>query len=195
MGFFSNIFGKKEPSRYQAKVLVTRSVLNHLLAEHIRSGNTMVVVFFHSTQHMIEKELNDLSLQNKIIHADQISEGMGLPSIRQLLSVPGNAVILGERFPLKAYENEIADRISSTGATLPLDAFGALDDAFFLHFGGERIASMMKSMGMKDDEIIEHSMIEKSIENAQDKIAKKVLVTSKANSPEDWFRLHIQQPL
>ena len=37
-------------------------------------------------------------------------------------------------------------------------------------FGSERIASLMDRMGYKEGEVIQHSMISKSIERAQKKV-------------------------
>jgi preprotein translocase subunit SecA len=37
-------------------------------------------------------------------------------------------------------------------------------------FGGERITSLMETMGMKEDEVIEHSLLSRAIENAQKRV-------------------------
>ena len=42
-------------------------------------------------------------------------------------------------------------------------------------FGSERIAKMMDRMGLKEGEVIQHSMITKSIERAQKKWKKTIL--------------------
>ena len=44
---------------------------------------------------------------------------------------------------------------------------------------------------MKEDEVIEHSMIESSIERLRSKIAGKVTVESHIQSAQDWFRINI----
>jgi preprotein translocase subunit SecA len=58
----------------------------------------------------------------------------------------------------------------------------------FKQFGGERIQMMMKQLGVEQQEMLEHPMISKSLENAQRKLEKKVGTEHLANSPEEWFR-------
>ena len=42
-------------------------------------------------------------------------------------------------------------------------------------FGSERIAKMMDRMGLQEGEVIQHSMISKSIERAQKKVEENQL--------------------
>jgi hypothetical protein len=48
----------------------------------------------------------------------------------------------------------------------------------------------MQKMGMKEDEIISHSMIESSIVKYQEKIAAKITFESHAQSAAEWFRIN-----
>ena len=48
--------------------------------------------------------------------------------------------------------------------------FASLEDNLMRLFGSERIASLMDRMGLKEGEVIQHSMITKSIERAQKKV-------------------------
>jgi preprotein translocase subunit SecA len=48
----------------------------------------------------------------------------------------------------------------------------SLEDDLMRMFGSERIASLMDRMGYKENEVIQHSMITKSIERAQKKLRK-----------------------
>jgi preprotein translocase subunit SecA len=48
--------------------------------------------------------------------------------------------------------------------------FVSLEDELMRLFGSERIASLMDKMGHKDGEVLQHSMISKSIERAQKKV-------------------------
>ena len=45
-----------------------------------------------------------------------------------------------------------------------------LEDNLMRLFGSERIAKMMDRMGLQEGEVIQHSMISKSIERAQKKV-------------------------
>ena len=45
----------------------------------------------------------------------------------------------------------------------------SLEDKLMRLFGSERIAKLMDRMGLEDGEVIQHSMVSKSIERAQKK--------------------------
>lgn len=65
--------------------------------------------------------------------------------------------------------------------------FSSLNEPLFKRFGADKIIQVMKQLGMKDDEVIEHSMINKAIQRAQEKIEKKVVVEQSAHSQHDWL--------
>jgi preprotein translocase subunit SecA len=48
-------------------------------------------------------------------------------------------------------------------------------------FGSERVAKVMDRMGLEEGEVIQHSMMTKSIERAQKKSRRKQLWYSKAS--------------
>ena len=65
--------------------------------------------------------------------------------------------------------------------------FNSLDEALFKQFGSDKIISLMKMLGMKEEEAIEHELVSKSILKAQDKIALKVTTEMTANSQKEWI--------
>ena len=46
---------------------------------------------------------------------------------------------------------------------------------------------MIQSLGINEDEIIEHKMVGQSIANAQEKIEKKVVVEQSVRSQAEWM--------
>jgi preprotein translocase subunit SecA len=51
---------------------------------------------------------------------------------------------------------------------------------------------MMKMMGMKEDEVIEHSLVTKSIIKGQGKIAEQVNFEHSAISQADWMKKNVK---
>jgi preprotein translocase subunit SecA len=51
---------------------------------------------------------------------------------------------------------------------------------------------MMESLGMKEDEAIEHPMITQSIANAQEKIEAKVSFEQSARSQAEWMDRNLE---
>ncbi|MCE2772384.1 MAG: hypothetical protein LW750_02930 [Bacteroidetes bacterium] len=192
MGFFANLFGKKEPELLRAKVMSTRAILNAHIASEVNTGKVMSILFFASSQENIVRLTSENQGEN-IIHADQLSNANTQSRIRTFASNAGNTVVLGERFPLSQQEQQLATQLQQLGVSMPVLAYAALDDAFFLQFGGERISNLMKSMGMGDQEFTEHPMIQSAIKNAQNKIAQKVSISSRTKSPGEWSRMHVKE--
>ncbi|CAN5372856.1 hypothetical protein BH09BAC5_BH09BAC5_10560 [soil metagenome] len=188
-------FGKKKPDYFSSKVLMTRAALNKLLIERLCKKEILAITFFTSTRAELLKDLNDESLHNTVINADKILNGNAIPGITSFLNSPGKKVVFIERYPLNTYEVQVAEKLATNGIPAPYDIFATLDDALMLHAGGERVKALMLKMGMKEDEIIEHNLIESSIENLQAKIAKKISFESHFSSPEEWFRINLPESL
>ncbi len=102
---------------------------------------------------------------------------------------PGTNFVFAEHYPLKQAEQELYKILAIEKAVV----YSALQEPLFTSFGGEKIIQMMLQMGMKEDESIEHNMISKAIENAQEKIEKKVLVEQRTTSPEEWLLMNLSQ--
>lgn len=167
-----------------------RTVLDAMLANGIQATDWLVITFFTESKNRLVKNLNAESFSENIIPAEKITSGASIQQIKTFLSQQGKLIVLGERHPLSSHEVAVAEKLSENRINLPLIAFAALDDALLQHFGGERVKLMMQRMGMKEDELIEHSMIEKSIENAQKKIAEKIMTESRTKSAEEWFQMN-----
>jgi preprotein translocase subunit SecA len=45
----------------------------------------------------------------------------------------------------------------------------------------------MKQLGLKEDEMIEHSMVSSAMKRAQAKIGKKITIEKRARSQQEWF--------
>jgi hypothetical protein len=52
---------------------------------------------------------------------------------------------------------------------------------------------LMKLLGMKEDEVIEHSFVSKSIIKGQAKIAGMVNLEQPANSQEEWLEKNLKK--
>ena len=82
----------------------------------------------------------------------------------------GLAIIGTERHESRRVDRQLRGRAGRQGDPGSSSFFVALEDDLMRMFGSERIAGMMDRMGYKEGEMIEHSMITKSIERAQKKV-------------------------
>jgi len=82
----------------------------------------------------------------------------------------GLAIVGTERHDSRRVDRQLRGRAGRQGDPGSSQFYVALDDNLMRLFGSERIAKMMDKMGLKEGEVIQHSMISKSIERAQKKV-------------------------
>ena len=82
----------------------------------------------------------------------------------------GLAIIGTERHDSRRVDRQLRGRSGRQGDPGSTQFFVSLEDNLMRLFGSERIAKMMDRMGHKEGEVIQHSMITKSIERAQKKV-------------------------
>jgi preprotein translocase subunit SecA len=83
----------------------------------------------------------------------------------------GGLAILGtERHDSRRVDRQLRGRAGRQGDPGSSQFYVSLEDDLMRMFGSDRIAGMMDKLGYKEGEVIQHSMITKSIERAQKKV-------------------------
>ncbi|BDD00349.1 preprotein translocase subunit SecA [Persicobacter psychrovividus] len=82
----------------------------------------------------------------------------------------GLAIIGTERHESRRVDRQLRGRAGRQGDVGSSQFFVSLEDSLMRMFGSERIAKVMDRMGLEEGEVIQHSMITKSIERAQRKV-------------------------
>jgi preprotein translocase subunit SecA len=82
----------------------------------------------------------------------------------------GLAIIGTERHESRRVDRQLRGRAGRQGDPGTTQFYVSLEDDLMRLFGSERIASIMDRFGYKEGEVIQHSMITKSIERAQKKV-------------------------
>ncbi|MGK7395175.1 MAG: preprotein translocase subunit SecA [Candidatus Cyclobacteriaceae bacterium M3_2C_046] len=82
----------------------------------------------------------------------------------------GLAIIGTERHESRRVDRQLRGRSGRQGDPGSSQFFVSLEDNLMRLFGSDRIAKLMDRMGLKEGEVIQHSMITKSIERAQKKV-------------------------
>jgi len=93
-----------------------------------------------------------------------------------------------EHYPLHSKEIELIKNWDKKNILV----FSSLDEPLFRHFGSDKMIPVIKMLGMKEDEAIEHSMVSKSILKGQEKIAEQVSLEQSANSQDEWMKKNIK---
>jgi len=99
----------------------------------------------------------------------------------------GKTVVFAEHYPVQKKEQELFQQLQLKEVKI----LSALDEPLFRRFGSDKIVGMLKSMGLKDEEPLENSMITNAIKNAQQKIEKQVTVDHSATSQQSWLEKNL----
>ncbi len=82
----------------------------------------------------------------------------------------GLAIIGSERHDSRRVDRQLRGRAGRQGDPGSSQFFVSLEDNLMRLFNSERVAKLMDRMGLKEGEVIQHSMVSKSIERAQKKV-------------------------
>ena len=82
----------------------------------------------------------------------------------------GLAIIGTERHDSRRVDRQLRGRSGRQGDPGSSQFYVSLEDNLMRLFGSERIAKIMDRMGLEEGEVIQHSMVNKSIERAQKKV-------------------------
>lgn len=191
------LFGKSKdiiPSRIWRSKAETLKGMSVEAMKEMRAGrNVLIVTFFDSTFEEVRSFLTQNGIPFDTFSDGTLQDGgtiFLLPPARLDLSpLPGikhlALVLFYGRYPLQSREEVVAGKLPPEGQRLYC---ASLEDQLFRHFGGNGVKSLMETLGMKDDEFVEHRMIDKSIARAQEKLAGVVRNEIKAKSEEEWFQ-------
>ncbi|GGM03921.1 protein translocase subunit SecA [Streptomyces cinereus] len=92
---------------------------------------------------------------------------------QQVLEAGGLRIIGSERHESRRIDNQLRGRAGRQGDPGESRFFLSLEDDLMRIFAGDRVVNMMRAMGLKEDEAIEHKMVSRSIENAQSKVENR----------------------
>lgn len=175
MGIFN--FSQKKKATPNIKDMIWMSESAKLLGcfKLIQEQQDFVVVaWFSKTQEEFHQFLNEQHGLGIEIHLSQTVIST---------QVSNKKLIFLEHFPLRSKEENLILNLNPTQVIV----LSSLNEPLFEIFGSDEIIRMMKSLGMKEDEMIEHPMISKSIVKAQRKFEQKIIYENSANSSREWF--------
>ncbi len=104
------------------------------------------------------------------IATNMAGRGTDIKLSDEVKSKGGLAIIATERHESRRVDRQLRGRSGRQGDPGSSQFFVALEDPLMRLFGSERISKLMDRMGLKEGEVIQHSMISKSIERAQKKV-------------------------
>ncbi|MBS1534412.1 MAG: preprotein translocase subunit SecA [Bacteroidetes bacterium] len=104
------------------------------------------------------------------IATNMAGRGTDIKLTPEVKEAGGLAIIGTERHDSRRVDRQLRGRAGRQGDVGSSQFYVSLEDNLMRLFGSERVAKLMDRMGLKEGEVIQHSMMTKSIERAQKKV-------------------------
>ena len=104
------------------------------------------------------------------IATNMAGRGTDIKLSDEVKTAGGLAIIGTERHDSRRVDRQLRGRAGRQGDPGSSQFYVSLEDKLMRLFGSERIAKLMDRMGLEEGEVIQHSMVSKSIERAQKKV-------------------------
>ena len=126
----------------------------------------------NAKQHQREAEVvSEAGLPSKVtIATNMAGRGTDIKLSQQVKDAGGLAIIATERHDSRRVDRQLRGRAGRQGDPGMSQFYVSLEDTLMRNFGSERVAGIMDKLGHKEGDVIQHSMVSKSIERAQKKV-------------------------
>jgi len=202
MGLFSFLFSEQPPSNVDQNAdviwLTNAAKYNGVRRELLRKSNSRsaaILLIAHFSD--VYDELNTIVEQYEgevpalVVRASDLSS-----SVAANFAVDENTVIdliVAERHPLLTEDDRV---LSSFADDLPcrcrVSYHVSLEDPLMKRFAGESVVGLLRKMGMREDEAIESSMVQKRIQQVQKKVTASVSGNRPAATSQEWLELNVR---
>ncbi|CAN5483936.1 hypothetical protein BH11BAC5_BH11BAC5_52010 [soil metagenome] len=181
----SNLFGKKDTT--ESTAIFKDKVYLHSTGKIVAclqlakaSPDCIFIAWFAETATTFVKFFNQYGFDEKrIVLAEKMDPGL----------LQNHHPVFIEHYPLNAKELALVADWQLTG----IPVFSAMDEPLFKHFGSDKMVPLIKLLGFKESEAIEHSYVTESIIKGQNKIAAKVLVEQPTHSQAAWMAQNMKE--
>ena len=178
-----NLFGNKEEDKedriFSDKVYISSGAKMNACAQLAKEQpDTLFIAWFSDTG----KKYKDFFIQNEL-EETRITAAHLLHAAQLKNHTP----VFVEHYPLHAKELALVENWNLKN----IPVFSAMDEPLFKHFGSDKMIPLIKLLGMKEHESIEHSYVTQSIVKGQQKISDKVSIEQSANSQAEWMERNL----
>lgn len=139
------------------------------IATNMAGRGTDITLGGNAEMMISELDLNNLNDEQITLEAKRIKEQIAEEKEKVLAS--GGLYVIGtERHESRRIDNQLRGRAGRQGDPGSTRFFLSLEDDLMRIFASERISGVLRTLGLKDGEAIQHPMISRSLEKAQQKV-------------------------
>lgn len=158
---------QKRPVLVGTTSVETSELLSRMLTRKAINHNVLNAKL-HQKEAQIVKEAGQPGVVT--IATNMAGRGTDIKLGEGVKAAGGLAIIGTERHESRRVDRQLRGRSGRQGDPGSTQFFVSLEDDLMRMFGSGRIAGLMDRLGLKEGEVIQHSMITKSIERAQRKV-------------------------
>ncbi|MBU4269618.1 preprotein translocase subunit SecA, partial [Candidatus Dependentiae bacterium] len=164
-----NSYNQKQPVLVGTIAVETSEYLSYLLTKQNIPHNVL-----NAKQHEREADIvKEAGEPGKItIATNMAGRGTDIKIGQQVREIGGLRIVGTERHESRRIDNQLRGRSGRQGDPGSSKFYLSLEDDLVRIFGGEKLKNTMERLGMLPGESIEHKMVSRSIENAQEKVEK-----------------------
>jgi preprotein translocase subunit SecA len=107
------------------------------------------------------------------IATNMAGRGTDIKLPAEVVTAGGLHVIGTERHEARRIDNQLRGRSGRQGDPGSTRFYLALEDDLMRRFAGPKITAMLHKLGLRDDEVLTHSMVTRSVERAQKKVEER----------------------
>lgn len=199
MGFFDLLFGKQAATRVETTPdsiwLTTAAKYKGVSAAVERRDRSesialMLVAHFPDVLSTLD-DIADQHNQGKPVRACLASNlDADLAKSLRLGESAILDVIVAERHPMRSMDEQLLEFAQQLPCRCRLSHHLSLEDALMEAFTGAWIQEALSSLGMREDEAIQSSMVSRRIRQAQKKFEQRANGRLEANSAAEWIQLN-----
>ena len=161
------LVGNKRPVLVGTTSVETSELLSRMLTRKQIVHNVLNAKL-HQKEAQIVKEAGMSGMVT--IATNMAGRGTDIKLSDDVKKAGGLAIVGTERHESRRVDRQLRGRAGRQGDPGSSQFFVSLEDDLMRMFGSGRIATIMDKLGLQDGEVIQHSMITKSIERAQKKV-------------------------
>jgi preprotein translocase subunit SecA len=158
---------EKRPVLVGTTSVETSELLSKMLTR-LKINHNVLNAKMHTREAQIVKEAGQAGVVT--IATNMAGRGTDIKLGEGVKEAGGLAIIGTERHDSRRVDRQLRGRAGRQGDPGSSQFFVSLEDNLMRMFGSDRIAKIMDRLGLEEGEVIQHSMITKSIERAQKKV-------------------------
>jgi hypothetical protein len=176
-----------------AKLNGIRRAVAHRLAEQTGPVAIILVAHFPDCRAELQEIAEQIGPSDSITVASAAALKRETASVRSFDQSLVVDILAAERHPLPSHDEGVLNFARALPCQCRLVHHLSLEDPTIRAISGEWVDTILKSLGMAEDEAIESKMVARRIRVAQEKLGSRCFTDYEADSAQEWLERNCPQ--